>query len=184
MGGRIILGIDPGSVIMGFGIIEVDKIGSCAKLVAYGVFQLKNYREHMLRMRHIYTNMMDLLQQYAPDEVAIEAVFYGANVQSMLKLGRAQGVAIAAVLACEIPVTEYAPRKVKQSVTGKGNASKEQVAAMVGRLLGTSTESMLLDASDALAVAICHSQQRQTSTTKTKSWAQFAAANPTRITSN
>ncbi|WP_339044115.1 crossover junction endodeoxyribonuclease RuvC [Cardinium endosymbiont of Tipula unca] len=184
MGGKIILGLDPGSIIMGFGIIEANEIGSCVQLVEYGVFQLKSYREHMLRMRHIYTNTMDLLQQYAPDEVAIEAVFHGANVQSMLKLGRAQGVAIAAALACEIPVTEYAPRKVKQSVTGKGDASKEQVAAMVGRLLGISTASALLDASDALAVAICHSQQRPIAMNKSKSWVQFVAANPTRITSN
>lgn len=183
MGEKIILGLDPGSVIMGFGIIKENSLGSDTQLVTYGVFQLKNYREHMLKMRHIYTSMMDLLHKYTPDEVAIEAVFHGANVQSMLKLGRAQGVAIAAALACEIPVTEYAPRKVKQSVTGKGNASKEQVAAMVSHLLGISIASVPLDASDALAVALCHSQQRITTANKVKNWSQFVAAHPNRIAS-
>ena len=124
--------------------------------------------------------MIALLQKHAPDEVAIESIFHGTNVQSMIKLGRAQGVAIAAALACEIPVTEYAPRKVKQAVTGNGNASKEQVATMVGHLLNLSTPSTFLDATDALAVALCHSQQRLSSTAKTKNWAQFVAAHPNR----
>ncbi|WP_342264933.1 crossover junction endodeoxyribonuclease RuvC [Cardinium endosymbiont of Philonthus spinipes] len=180
MRGRIIVGLDPGSVIMGFGIIQEAKVGNAIKLIEHGVFQLKKFKDHMLRMRHIYVHMMALLQKHAPDEVAIESIFYGANVQSMLKLGRAQGVAIAAALACEIPVTEYAPRKVKQAVTGNGNASKEQVATMVGHLLNLSTLSNFLDASDALAIALCHSQQRLSSPVKPKSWSQFVAAHPNR----
>ncbi len=184
MNGRIIIGLDPGSVIMGFGIIQASETGSAIKLIEHGVFQLKKYKGHMLRMRHIYLHMMALLQKYSPDEVAIESIFYGENVQSMLKLGRAQGVAIAAALACEIPVTEYAPRKVKQSVTGNGNASKEQVASMVGHLLNISTLSTFLDASDALAVALCHSQQRLSSKAKIKNWSQFLREHPNRALSS
>ncbi|TSJ81406.1 MAG: crossover junction endodeoxyribonuclease RuvC [Candidatus Cardinium sp.] len=180
MRGRIIVGLDPGSVIMGFAIIEEAEIGNATKLIEYGVLQLKKYKGHMLRMRHIYLHMMTLFQKHAPDEVAIESIFYGTNVQSMLKLGRAQGVAIAAALACEIPVTEYAPRKVKQAVTGNGNALKEQVATMVRQLLNIPTPSNFLDASDALAVALCHSQQRLSSTAKPKSWSQFIATHPKR----
>ncbi|ROT46873.1 crossover junction endodeoxyribonuclease RuvC [Candidatus Cardinium hertigii] len=178
MGGRIILGIDPGSVRMGFGIIQETHGAGSIQLIKYGVFQLKTYKEQLLRMRYIYTHMMALLQKYGPDEVAIEAIFHGTNVQSMLKLGRAQGVAIAAALVCEIPVTEYAPRKVKQAVTGHGAASKQQVAAMVGHLLNISTKSTLFDASDALAVALCHSQQRLCSPTKSRCWSQFVADHP------
>lgn len=180
MPGRIIVGLDPGSVIIGFGIIQEEEKSSAIKLIEHGVFQLQKYKEHMLRMRHIYLHMMALFQKHAPDEVAIESIFYGTNVQSMLKLGRAQGVAIAAALGCEIPVTEYAPRKVKQAVTGNGNASKEQVATMVGHLLNIPTLSTFLDASDALAIALCHSQQRLSATFKTKSWSQFIAAHSNR----
>lgn len=180
MNGRIILGLDPGSVIMGFGIIQETEKGSAIKPIDYGVFQLQKYKEHMLRMRHIYLHMMALLQKHLPDAVAIESIFYGANVQSMLKLGRAQGIAIAAALACEMPVTEYAPRKIKQAITGNGNASKEQVASMVGHLLNLPTPSTFLDASDALAVALCHSQQRLSSVARRKNWSQFLAAHPHR----
>ncbi|WP_243516908.1 MULTISPECIES: crossover junction endodeoxyribonuclease RuvC [unclassified Candidatus Cardinium] len=184
MSGRIILGLDPGSVIMGFGIIQETKKGSALQLIEHGVFQLQKYKKHMLRMRHIYLHMMDLFQKHAPDEVAIESIFYGTNVQSMLKLGRAQGVAIAAALACQMPVTEYAPRKVKQAVTGNGNASKQQVATMVSYLLNIPTPSSFLDASDALAVALCHSQQRLSTPAKAKSWKQFVAAHPNHILSS
>lgn len=181
MGGKVILGLDPGSVIMGFGVIQEAERGKAVTLIDYGVFQLKKYKGHMLRMRHIYLHMMELLQKHTPDAVAIESVFHGANVQSMLKLGRAQGVAIAAALACQMPVTEYAPRKIKQAVTGNGNASKAQVAAMVGHLLNLSL-SIILDASDALAVALCHSQQQLSVATKPKSWSQFVAAHPMALT--
>ncbi|WP_223245914.1 crossover junction endodeoxyribonuclease RuvC [Cardinium endosymbiont of Sogatella furcifera] len=180
MRGRIILGLDPGSVIMGFGIIQEAETGNAVKLIEHGVLQLKKYKGHMLRMRHIYLHMIALLQKHAPDEVAIESIFYGTNVQSMLKLGRAQGVAIAAALACEIPVTEYAPRKVKQAVTGNGNASKEQVATMVGHLLHIATPFTFLDDSDALAIALCHSKQRPSTTAKPRHWAQWVAAHPNR----
>jgi len=180
MGGRIIIGLDPGSVIMGFGIIQESAIGSAIKPIDYGILELQKYKGHMLRMRHIYLHIVTLLQKHMPDAVAIESIFYGSNVQSMLKLGRAQGVAIAAALACEMAITEYAPRKVKQAVTGNGNASKEQVAAMVGHLLNLSIPSTFLDASDALAVALCHSQQRLSSTIKPKSWSKFITAHPNR----
>ena len=178
---RIILGIDPGSIHMGFGILQESRGGHAIRLIEYGVFQLKKYKEHMLRMRAMYTQLIALLQKHAPDAMAIETVFYGTNVQAMLKLGRAQGVAIAAALACEIPVIEYAPRKIKQAITGRGGASKEQVAAMVAHLLNLTDPIASLDASDALAVAICHSQQQKASASKTTSWSQFVNAQPHRI---
>ena len=156
--GKIILGIDPGSLSMGFGIIEIMP-SHTYKLITYGVFSLKRHNDHMLRMHHIHVHMNELLKTYHPDEVAIEAIFYGANVQSALKLGKAQGVAIATALARQIPVAEYEPRKVKKAITGNGNASKEQVASMVNRILNITTPHPILDASDALAIALCHSQQ-------------------------
>ncbi|MBX9890086.1 MAG: crossover junction endodeoxyribonuclease RuvC [Amoebophilaceae bacterium] len=178
---RIILGIDPGSIHMGFGILQETMGGQSMRLITYGVFQLKKHKEHMLRMRCIYTELSSLLQKHAPDAMAIETVFYGTNVQAMLKLGRAQGVAIAAALACEIPVIEYAPRKIKQAITGQGAASKEQVAAMVAHLLNLTDPIASLDASDALAVAICHSQQQKASANKITSWSQFVKTQPHRI---
>lgn len=156
--GKIILGLDPGSVSMGFGIIEITEFNGY-KAIEYGIFQLKKYKDHMLRMHYIYTYTTQLLHQHKPDEVAIETIFYGTNIQSMLKLGRAQGIAIAAALALKIPVKEYAPRKIKQSITGCGSAPKEQVAKMVSHMLGITIPHTLLDASDALAIALCHSQQ-------------------------
>jgi len=181
VGGKVILGIDPGSMHMGFGIVQEIYDTKSLKLIDYGVFHLAQYKTHMVRMRHIYTHLIQLLQKHIPDEVAIEAVFYGTNVQSMLKLGRAQGVAIAAALSYDIPVIEYAARKIKQAITGNGNASKEQVAAMVTRLLSLSDSPTLLDASDALAVALCHSQQKQSLPSKVSSWAQFVKSQPHRI---
>lgn len=156
--GKIILGIDPGSISMGFGIIEIT-LPHTYKLIKYGVFSLRKHKDHMLRMRHIHIHMNELLKTYHPDEVAIEAIFYGTNVQSALKLGKAQGVAIATALARQIPVVEYEPRKVKKAITGNGSASKEQVASMVNRMLNITTPHPILDASDALAIALCHSQQ-------------------------
>ena len=185
MNKRIILGIDPGSVIMGFGIIQAEQRDNMPiRLITHGVLELKKHKTHMLRMSHIYRHIIELLQKYTPNEIAIESIFYGKNVQSMLKLGRAQGIAIAAALACNIPVTEYAPRKVKQSITGQGAASKAQVAAMVERLLGIATPSTLLDASDALAIAVCHCQQRLPIINKHQRWSQFVAENPARIQGN
>ncbi|MDD9139570.1 MAG: crossover junction endodeoxyribonuclease RuvC [Candidatus Cardinium sp.] len=179
---RIILGVDPGSVRTGFGLIQIFPTAP-PKLITYGAWQLKQYATFTLRMQHIYRHMVALLQEYTPDEMAIESVFQGKNVQSMLKLGRAQGVAIAAAIAYTIPLIEYAPCKVKQAITGQGNASKAQVAAMVGRLLEVSLQPIFLDASDALAIALCHGQQRPTSTAPPKQWAQFVAKHPHRVVS-
>ena len=178
---RIILGIDPGTVVMGYGIIQETLDEKQPLVVQYGVIKLHKYADHMLKLQKIFQRTTSLLQQFAPDEVAIEAIFYGKNVQSMLKLGRAQGIAIAAALACEIPVTEYAPRKVKQAVTGQGNASKQQVAQMLASLLPIQGTPDLLDASDALAVAMCHSYQKQQGGKKTTSWKQFLQEHPTRV---
>lgn len=176
---KIILGLDPGTNVMGYGLIEakVNKI----KLIQFGVIQLSKYEGHELKLKKIFERVLNLIDEYHPDEVALEAPFYGKNVQSMLKLGRAQGVAMAAALFREIPITEYAPKKVKQSVTGKGNASKEQVAAMLMTLLKFKESPKLLDATDALAVALCHHFQSGNTARKNKSWGAFLKENPERM---
>lgn len=176
---RIILGVDPGTSVMGYGVILVE--GSNLKLLQYGVIHLSKYVGHELKLKKIFERITSLLDEFHPDEVALEAPFFGKNVQSMLKLGRAQGVAMAAALAREIPIHEYAPKKVKQSVTGNGNASKEQVAKMLQTLLQFKESGKLLDATDALAVAICHYFQKGDSSSKTKSWKGFIADNPGRV---
>lgn len=147
----------------------------------FGVIHLHKYEGHELKLKKIFERVTGLINDYHPDEVALEAPFYGKNVQSMLKLGRAQGVAMAAALSREIPITEYAPKKVKQSVTGNGNASKEQVSAMLKTLLKFKDAPKLLDATDALAVALCHHFQGGTSTKSFKSWKAFLSENPTRV---
>lgn len=178
---KIILGIDPGSLVMGFGVIRVSKQAG-TQVVAYDAIRFEKRQEPMTRMHHLYASTLELLERHAPDEVAIESIFYGKNIQSMITLGRAQGVAIAAALACAIPVSEYAPCKVKQAVTGKGTASKACVARMVGHWLGISIAPSRWDASDALAVALCHSQQQTVAATSaTKTWAQFLQQNPQRV---
>jgi crossover junction endodeoxyribonuclease RuvC len=178
---KIILGLDPGTNVMGYGLILVKK--PKVKLIQFGVIHLGKYQGHELKLKKIYDRVSSLLEEYGPDEVALEAPFFGKNVQSMLKLGRAQGVAMAAALAREIPITEYAPKKVKQSVTGNGNASKEQVAAMIQTLLEIKEAPKLLDATDALGVALCHYYQGGNSTPKNKSWKAFLSDNPSRIKS-
>ena len=176
---RIILGIDPGTLVMGYGLI------SCLpnpKVLQAGILKLDSKTSHPLRLKKIFEYLNTLILKYHPDELAIEAPFFGKNVQSMLKLGRAQGVAIAAALQHELPVTEYAPRKIKQSITGNGNASKEQVAAMIQNILQYHAPTVL-DASDALAVALCHFYQH-TASLKSKSysgWHAFVKSNPNRI---
>lgn len=179
-GERIILGVDPGTVLMGYGIIRVD--GKNMTLLALGVIKLSKYDDHPLRLKVIFERMLSLISQYHPDELSIEAPFFGKNVQSMLKLGRAQGVAIAAALSRSIPVFEYSPRKIKQSITGKGSASKEQVAAMLVSLLGIRETPETLDATDGLAAAVCHffQQQRPGTGKKFSGWKAFLAANPER----
>ncbi|WP_255517960.1 crossover junction endodeoxyribonuclease RuvC [Fulvivirga sp. M361] len=176
---QIILGLDPGTSVMGYGLICV--IGQQLRLLQFGVIHLSKYTGHELKLKKIFERITSLIDDYHPDEVALEAPFYGKNVQSMLKLGRAQGVAMAAALSREVPITEYAPKKVKQSVTSNGNASKEQVAAMLMTLLKFKETPKLLDATDALAVAVCHHFQKGTAKASVKSWKAFVSENPKRI---
>jgi crossover junction endodeoxyribonuclease RuvC len=177
---RIILGIDPGTNIMGYGIIEIT--GKKIRLLSLGVLKLNKIEGHALKLKNIFEQTFSLIEQYKPDELAIEAPFYGKNVQSMLKLGRAQGVAIAAALSRSIPVFEYSPKKVKQSITGKGSASKEQVASMLQTLLSFKEMPKHLDATDGLAVAMCHYFQRNPSSEKKSysGWNAFLSDNPDR----
>ncbi len=176
---KIILGIDPGTTVMGYGVIHIQN--NKMKLLQYGVIHLKKYDNHYLKLQKIFQRVSSIVEEFAPDEVALEAPFFGKNVQSMLKLGRAQGVAMAAALACEIPITEYAPLKVKKSVTGNGKASKEQVAEMVKKLLNMKEIPELLDATDALGVAITHHFQGGNDTKRPSSWKAFLNQNPTRL---
>ncbi|MFP4089680.1 MAG: crossover junction endodeoxyribonuclease RuvC [Cyclobacteriaceae bacterium] len=184
---KIILGIDPGTQVMGYGVLMItsSQKGKKIDLLQYGVIHLSKYKQHELKLKKIFERVLGLLDEYVPDEVALEAPFYGKNVQSMLKLGRAQGVAMAAALSRQIPIVEYAPKKVKQSVTGNGNASKEQVAHMLKNLIKfpaePTAEQQLLDATDALAVALCHHYQKASPVRQAKSWKAFIADNPERI---
>lgn len=176
---KIILGLDPGTNIMGYGVIVVRT--SRIHVLQFGVIQLGKYGSHELKLKKIFDRVLSLVDEYHPDEVALEAPFYGKNVQSMLKLGRAQGVAMSAALFREIPIIEYAPKKVKQSVTGNGNSSKEQVAKMLMTLFNIKEVPKLFDATDALAVAVCHHFQKGESKNKAKSWEAFAKENGKRI---
>jgi crossover junction endodeoxyribonuclease RuvC len=184
---RIILGIDPGTAVMGYGLLK--ETGSKIELINLGVVKMENMDDHMLKLQRIFEKTVALIDNYHPDCLAIEAPFYGKNIQVMLKLGRAQGMAIAAALSRNIEITEYAPRKIKQSITGNGNATKEQVAAMLQNLLKFKETPEFLDATDGLAVAVCHSFQKISTstgkTTKKKSysgWETFVKDNPKRIT--
>lgn len=180
---KIIMGIDPGTNVMGYGLIGVT--GKKAEMIVMGVIKLSKFENHYKRLRRIYDRVLALAEQYRPDELAIEAPFFGKNVQSMLKLGRAQGVAMAAALAREIPITEYPPLSVKQAVTGNGKASKEQVANMLQRLLNIPDENMphLLDATDALGVAMAHfyEQQKPPMLKSSGSWSDFLKKHPERL---
>lgn len=185
---KIILGIDPGTNLMGYGLLQVD--GNKASMIALGVIELSKYRSHYLRLGKIFERITSIIDSYHPDEVAIEAPFYGKNVQSMLKLGRAQGVAIAAAIERDIPITEYEPRKVKVAITGNGAASKEQVAGMLQRLLKLPDNviNMKLDATDALGVAYCHFVQMRSPLSGEKgritSWKEYALKNKSKIHNN
>lgn len=176
---KIILGLDPGTNVMGYGLILIQK--QRISLLQYGVIHLSKYEGHELRLKKIFDRVLSLIDEYHPDEVALEAPFYGKNVQSMLKLGRAQGVAMSAALYREIPIIEYAPKKIKQSVTGNGNASKEQVAKMLMMLFSLKEVPKLLDATDALAVALCHHYQKGDNKPKSKSWESFVKENVARV---
>ena len=180
---KIIIGIDPGTNVMGYGLLGVkDKR---PQLIVMGVIKLNRLDDHYMRLHRIYERVKGLIDQYLPDEMAIEAPFFGKNVQSMLKLGRAQGVAIAAALSHQVPITEYEPRKIKQAITGNGAASKEQVAAMLQRELNIGDGQMpdLLDATDALAAALCHyyESKKPIKGSGSKSWKAFIAAHPEKV---
>lgn len=182
---KIILGIDPGTTIMGYGIIECK--GKSMQLITLGVIHLAKYDNHALKLQKIFERVQGLIDEYHPDELAIEAPFFGKNVQSMLKLGRAQGVAIAAALSRQMAMTEYAPKKIKQSITGNGNAAKEQVAAMLQSILKIPQADMPkdLDATDGLAAAVCHFYQLSSplAAAGATSWKAFMSKNPGRVKS-
>ncbi len=164
---------------MGYGIIRVRQ--NQLSILQFGVIHLSKYNGHELKLKKIFDRVLSLINDYLPDEVALEAPFYGKNIQSMLKLGRAQGVAMSAALSRDIPISEYAPKKVKQSVTGNGNASKEQVAEMLKTLLAFKEAPKLLDATDALAVAVCHHFQGGVTQKSFKSWNAYLTENPKRL---
>ena len=181
MSGKIILGIDPGTTIMGYGIISVK--GENVSLIDFDDFSLKKLDNHYLKLKKIFSSLSLIIEKYNPDEIAIEAPFFGKNVQSMLKLGRAQGVAMAAALYREIPIFEYAPKKIKLAITGKGTSSKIQVAAMLKSLLNLNEIPSQLDASDGLAAAVCHYLQKNNakSTKDYSSWKSYIQENPKKI---
>lgn len=180
---KIILGIDPGTLFMGFGIIEITSSGIA--LIVMDVLKISPKKDAYERLKIIHEKVCDLLKEFSPNDFAIEAPFFGKNVQSMLKLGRAQGVAIAAAMQAGVPVTEYSPRKVKQSITGNGNADKLQVLKMLQRLIVFEEDPKYFDATDALAVAVCHHFQGNvilnTSTKKLSGWKDFLVQNPGRV---
>jgi crossover junction endodeoxyribonuclease ruvC len=186
MAEKIILGIDPGTNVMGYGIIKI--VDNKASMVAMGIIDLRKLTDHYLRLGHIFERITGIIDAYLPDELAIEAPFFGKNVQSMLKLGRAQGVAIAAAIHRDIPIHEYAPLKIKMAITGRGQASKEQVAGMLQRLLHLDQTDMprFMDATDALGAAYCHFLQmgRPDSEVKYRSWKDFVNKNQNRKSSS
>lgn len=178
---RIILGIDPGTNVTGYGVISIS--GNKPELVTIGAIDLSKFRDHYIKLKHIFDRTIGIIDEYKPDELAIEAPFYGKNVQSMLKLGRAQGAAIAAALSRSLPIFEYAPRKIKMSITGEGSASKEQVAEMLMRLLKFKNREIKLDATDGLAAALCHFYQTNNPVAEKtfSSWKDFINKNPGRV---
>jgi crossover junction endodeoxyribonuclease RuvC len=182
---KIILGVDPGTQVAGYGVISVQ--GGVMKMIQYGVVQLSKYTTYQLKLQKLHETMLRLIEEHKPDEMAIEDPFFGKNVQSMLKLGRAQGVVMAAALSRGIPIVEYAPRRIKQSVTGNGNATKDQVSHMVGQLLKEDLQPKFFDATDALAIAVCHHFHENAlptvSNKKTKkgAWGAFVSENSDRI---
>lgn len=186
---KIILGIDPGTIVMGYGLISQK--GKELQVLRMGVLKLGKLDNQALKLKKIFERMLEIVEEYKPDEMAIEAPFFGKNVQSMLKLGRAQGVAMAAALYRDIPIFEYAPRTIKQTITGNGNASKEQVAKMLQAMLRFEERPDFLDATDALAAAVCHYLDRGKDVNYTKpkhsrksasaQWSQFIQQNPERV---
>jgi crossover junction endodeoxyribonuclease RuvC len=180
---RIILGIDPGTQVMGYGVLRV--VNNKPEMMALGILKLNKNDDHYLKLRRIFERIIMLIDEFLPDELAIEAPFFGKNVQSMLKLGRAQGVAMAAALSRDIPIFEYAPLKIKMSITGNGKAAKEQVAYMLQNFLKIPDENMLkeMDATDGLAAAVCHFFQTNNPALDSKftSWKDFINKNPGKV---
>lgn len=181
MAERIILGIDPGTTIMGFGLIKVEK--KQMHFLQLNELQLSKYSDHYVKLKLIFERTIELIDTFHPDEIAIEAPFFGKNVQSMLKLGRAQGVAMAAGLSRDIPITEYSPKKIKMAITGNGNASKEQVAKMLQSLLRFKTLPKNLDSTDGLAAAVCHffNAGKGGDEKKYTGWKAFVSQNPGKV---
>jgi len=178
---KIILGIDPGTSVMGYGLIHIK--GKSMELVNFGVIHLSKLPTHPDKLKKIFDRVDAIIQEYKPDEMAIEAPFFGKNVQSMLKLGRAQGVCIAASLKSNVPFEEYTPKRIKQAITGSGNASKEQVAAMLQSLLKIKELPKYLDATDGLAAAVCHHFSKgigEHNKSKSNNWEAFIKNNPKR----
>jgi crossover junction endodeoxyribonuclease RuvC len=178
---KTILGIDPGSNIMGYGVLKI--INNKANIIAMGVVKTAGFSGHYLKLSHIFERTLYLVDEYKPDETALEAPFYGKNVQSMLKLGRAQGVAMAASLYRGIPIFEYAPLRIKQAITGNGSASKEQVAYFLKQMFGLEITPNEFDATDGLAAAVCHYLQMKNPLTNQafKNWGDFVSKNPGRV---
>jgi len=178
---KIILGIDPGTTVMGYGLIHIQQ--KKLQMLNFGIIQLSKLPTHPDKLKRIYDRLDHIIREYKPDEMAIEAPFFGKNVQSMLKLGRAQGVAIAASLGHNVPFEEYSPRRIKQAITGNGNASKEQVGAMLQKLLNFDELPKYLDATDGLAVAVCHHFSKgigEHNKSKSGKWESFLRENPNR----
>ena len=184
---KIILGIDPGTQIAGYGIISIQ--GGVMRMIQYGVVELNKYTTYQLKLQKLYETIIRLIEEHKPDEMAIEDPFFGKNVQAMLKLGRAQGVVMAAALSRNIPIVEYAPRRIKQSVTGNGNATKDQVSHMVGHLLKEDLDPKFFDATDALAIAVCHHFHENAlpvapgKKNKKGAWGAFVSENSGRVSS-
>tara|TARA_B100000941_G_scaffold110898_1_gene77765 strand:+ start:423 stop:977 length:555 start_codon:yes stop_codon:yes gene_type:complete len=178
---KIILGIDPGTTIMGFGLIKV--INKKMELIEMDELKLIKIKDHYVRLKLIFEKTIELIDKHKPDEISIEAPFFGKNVQSMLKLGRAQGVAMAAGLSRQIPVTEYSPKKIKMAITGNGNASKEQVAKMLQSLFNIKELPTNLDSTDGLAAAVCHFYNNESILTEKKysGWSSYIKNNPKKI---
>ena len=186
---KIILGIDPGTIVMGYGLVQQK--GKELSILRMGVLKLSKLDNQALKLKRIFERMLEIIEEYKPDEMAIEAPFYGKNVQSMLKLGRAQGVAMAAALYRDIPIFEYAPRTIKQTITGNGSASKEQVSKILQAMLRFEEVPEFFDATDALAAAVCHYLDRGKDVNYTKpkkrrtsskaDWAKFVLENPNRV---
>lgn len=180
---KIILGIDPGTNVMGYGLLKV--VGNKPSMICMGIIDLRKMPDAYMKLGHIFERVVGIIDSYHPDELAIEAPFFGKNVQSMLKLGRAQGVAIAAARQRDLPITEYAPMKIKMAITGTGSASKEQVAGMLQRLLHLDKDEMgkFMDSTDALGAAYCHFLQmgKPEISNSYHGWKDFIAKNPERV---